>query len=108
MKLKKTGTIFLFVLPALIPLIVFWIYPILRSVWISFTDWDFMTPEYNFVFFKNYISLFRDSRFYLALWNTLVFTAGTLLPTIVGVPAKEALDEAQKTAQAALDEALGK
>lgn len=83
-KMKKTGTIFLFVLPALIPLIVFWIYPILRSVWISFTDWDFMTPEYNFVFLKNYISLFHDSRFYLALWNTLVFTAGTLLPTIVG------------------------
>lgn len=83
-KLKKTGTVLLFVLPALIPLIVFWIYPILRSVWISFTDWDFMTPEYNFVFFKNYISLFRDSRFYLALLNTLIFTAGTLLPTIVG------------------------
>lgn len=83
-KLKNTGNVLLFVLPALIPLIIFWIYPIFRSIWISFTDWDFMTPDYNFVYFKNYIALFKDSRFYNALWNTLVFTVGTLLPTVLG------------------------
>lgn len=83
-KLKNMGTVLLFVLPALIPLVVFWIYPILRSIWISFTNWDFMTPEYDFVFLKNYGAIFRDSRFYNALWNTVVFTAGTLVPTIIG------------------------
>lgn len=82
-KLKRLGSTCLFVLPALIPLIVFWIYPICRSIWISFTDWDYMTPTYHFVFLKNYISLFKDSRFYEALLNTLVFTIGTLVPTIV-------------------------
>lgn len=81
---KHVFTVLLFVMPALIPLVIFWIYPILRSIWLSFTDWDFMTPDYNIVFFKNYVSLFKDSRFYNALWNTLVFTAGTLLPTILG------------------------
>ena len=83
-KLKKAGSVALFVLPALIPLIVFWIYPILKSVYISFTNWDYMTPDYDFVFFKNYIKLFKDTRFYDALWNTLVFTLGTLIPTIAG------------------------
>lgn len=83
-RLKHSGNVLLFVLPALIPLIIFWIYPILRSIWISFTDWDFMTPNYNFIFLKNYIALFKDSRFYNALWNTFVFTAGTLIPTIAG------------------------
>ena len=83
-QLKKTGTVLLFVLPALIPLIVFWIYPICRSIWLSLTDWDFMTVDYNFIGLKNYMSLFQDSRFYAALLNTLIFTAGTLLPTIVG------------------------
>lgn len=82
-KLKRFGSTCLFVLTALIPLIVFWIYPICRSIWISFTDWDYMTPTYHFVFLKNYISLFKDSRFYEALLNTLVFTLGTLVPTIV-------------------------
>ena len=81
--LRKVGTVWLFVLPALIPLIVFWIYPILRSVYISLTDWDYMSPTYNFVFLDNFIALFKDARFYDALWNTLVFTVGTLIPTIV-------------------------
>ena len=80
---KKVGSILIFVLPALIPLFVFWIYPIFRSIWISFTDWDFMTPTYHIVFLDNYISLFKDSRFYNALWNTLICTVGTLVPTIV-------------------------
>lgn len=80
---RKVGSVWLFVLPALIPLIVFWIYPILRSVYISFTDWDYMSSTYNFVFLDNFIALFKDDRFYDALWNTLVFTVGTLVPTIV-------------------------
>lgn len=80
---RQIANIFVFVLPALIPLVVFWIYPIIRSIWISFTDWDFMTPTYHIVFFKNYISLFKDVRFYNALWNTLIFTVGTLAPTII-------------------------
>ena len=83
-EIRNLGAVLLFVLPALITLFIFWIYPILRSVWLSFTDWDFMTPDYNFIWFKNYTSLLKDSRFYEALWNTLVFTAGTLFPTIVG------------------------
>lgn len=81
---KQMAMFWVFVLPALIPLIVFWIYPIMRSIWISFTNWDFMTPTYDIVGLKNYRSLFRDSRFYNALWNTLVFTLGTLIPTILG------------------------
>ena len=72
----------LFILPALIPLCVFWIYPICRAIWISFTDWDFMSPTYSFQGLLNYMAVFRDSRFYEALWNTLVFTFGTLFPTI--------------------------
>ena len=80
---KKISSAWLFVIPALIPLIVFWIYPILRSIYISFTDWDYMSPNYNFVFFDNFIALFKDQRFYDALWNTVVLTLGTLIPTIL-------------------------
>ncbi len=82
-KFRKAGSVWLFVLPALIPLIVFWIYPILRSLYISFTDWDYMSPTYNFVGFGNFVSLFKDARFYDALWNTVVFSVGTLIPTII-------------------------
>ncbi len=81
-KLKDMGSIALFVLPATIPLIVFWIYPILNSLFISFTNWDYMSPEYDIVMFDNFIALFKDQRFYDALWNTIVFSIGTLIPTI--------------------------
>ncbi|MBC6695900.1 sugar ABC transporter permease [Terrisporobacter mayombei] len=83
-KLKNMGNVILFVFPALLPLIVFWIYPILKSLFVSFTDWDYMSSEYNFVLFDNFIDLFSDYRFYEALKNTVVFSIGTLIPTIVG------------------------
>lgn len=83
-KLRKIGSVWLFVLPAFIPLMVFWIYPILKSLYISFTDWDYMSPTYNFVFFDNFIKLFKDSRFYEALGTTVWFSVGTLFPTIAG------------------------
>lgn len=82
-KFKKLGNILLFVLPAFIPLCVFWLYPICRAIWISFTNWDFMSPSYNLVGFTNYLAVFNDSRFYEALINTIVFTVGALIPTIV-------------------------
>lgn len=80
----RAGGILGFILPALIPLAVFWIYPICRSLFISFTDWDYMSPSYYFVFFDNFKRLFQDPRFYEALWNTLLFSAGTLIPTLAG------------------------
>ena len=79
----RLPTILLFTLPALIPLIVFWIYPILRTIFLSFTNWDYISPTYKIVGLKNYISLFKNPRFFEALWHTLVFTLGTLLPTII-------------------------
>ena len=60
---KKIGTVGAFVLPAMIPLIVFWIYPILRTVYISFTDWDYMMPEYNFVGVQNLSTFFMTADF---------------------------------------------
>lgn len=83
-KMKNRSSVLLFVLPALVPLAIFWIYPILKSLLISFTNWDYMSPDYQFVFFDNFIKLFTDTRFYQALGNTVVFTLGTLIPTIVG------------------------
>ena len=82
-KFKNTAKILGFVLPALIPLLVFWIYPVIKTVYISFTNWDYMTPTYDYVLFDNYIGLLKDPRFYDTLKNTVMFTVGTLIPTVV-------------------------
>lgn len=81
---KNILNILMFVLPAAIPLSVFWVGPMIQSIFISFTDWDYITSNYNIVGFANYKELFGDTMFYSALKNTFVFTIGTLIPTIAG------------------------
>ncbi|MCR5213506.1 MAG: sugar ABC transporter permease [Eubacterium sp.] len=81
--LKKMWTVLIFTLPAMVPMILFWIYPIIKSGWLSFTDWDYMSPNYSYVGLDNYIDLFEDSRFWSALKVTFIFALGTILPIII-------------------------
>jgi multiple sugar transport system permease protein len=73
-----------FVLPALIPLALFWLYPTLNAGFISATDWDYMTPEYNVTGVKNYVRLVTSAEFRQALKNTLVFCLFSSVFTVTG------------------------
>lgn len=87
----------LFVLPALIPMVIFWIGPVLYSVGISFTDWDMISEQINFVGLYNYKSLIAQHDFTKVLWNTIVFALGTVVPSIVlGLLAALALNQVKK------------
>ncbi|PFA18674.1 ABC transporter [Bacillus cereus] len=81
MQIKLSKAVF-FLLPVGIPLLLFWIIPNLFSLGISFTDWDFMTNDFNFVGLDNYFNLFTQDSFIQALLNTLYFGIGTVVPTI--------------------------
>ena len=72
-----------FTLPALLFLSVFWLIPIVASVGISFTDWDYMTPGFHITGLANYLSLFRDSAFLSAMGHTLLFALETVIPELV-------------------------
>ena len=61
----------LFILPAMIPLSVFWILPVLFSGGLSFTNWDMMSENIKFMGIKNYTGLLRDPNFGRVLKNTL-------------------------------------
>lgn len=82
MQIKLSKAVF-FLLPVGIPLILFWIIPNFISLGISFTDWDFMTNDFNFVGLENYFNLFTQDSFMQALLNTFYFGIGTVIPTIV-------------------------
>jgi len=71
-----------FSLPFLIPLLLFWILPLLIAFAISFTDWDYISPNLNFVGLSNYNSMIIDLDFKKALVNTFIFAFGTIVPTI--------------------------
>lgn len=73
----------LFVLPAMLPMLVFWIYPIFRSLFISMTDWDYISPQYNFVGLENYASIFDSSAFGKSLNITILFALMTVIPSML-------------------------
>lgn len=96
-KRKENLSGLIFILPALIPLLLFWVGPVIYSFCLSFTDWDMMSESINFVALNNYRSLFRETDFYDVLKNTLVFAVGSAVPTIViGLLIALALNGAQK------------
>lgn len=70
-------------LPTLIPLVVFWIYPMIKTFHISFTDWNYISPTFEYVKLGNYQDFMDDSFFMKVLKNTLVFTLFTVIPPIV-------------------------
>ncbi|HIS29972.1 MAG TPA: sugar ABC transporter permease [Candidatus Limivivens intestinipullorum] len=65
----------MFTVPALVIYTIFWIFPIILSAGISFTDWTGMTKlsEAGFVGLKNYANLFQDSILKIAVKNNLIY-----------------------------------
>ena len=61
-----------FLLPFTILYTVFTIYPVLQGGYISFYKWNLMGKQ-AYVGFKNYATIFNDSFFWGALWNTTKF-----------------------------------
>ncbi|MBW5448765.1 ABC transporter permease subunit [Cohnella sp. CFH 77786] len=70
----------LFTLPAMIPLTLFWFIPLGYVIYLSFMEWDFMSPDKTFVGLDNYRYLLDNPDFYDSLRVTLLFCAGSVLP----------------------------
>jgi multiple sugar transport system permease protein len=73
---------YLFIFPALVYMLVFNGYPIIRNIILSFQDVTVKTINsvYKpFIGFDNYITLFKDPILTKSIMNTLVFTIGCLI-----------------------------
>ncbi|MEV4128051.1 sugar ABC transporter permease [Nocardia sp. NPDC049707] len=72
-----------FVTPNLAAVLVFLLFPLGLSLYLSLHSWDLFSPP-RFVGMANYRRLFAsDPLFLIALRNTAVFTVSTLVPTVV-------------------------
>ncbi len=71
---KETGKAYLFLLPAVLLSLVFYIYPSLSAVVESFLRVSNQDKITGFAFFDNYKILFSDPSFLNSVKNTLVFT----------------------------------
>ncbi len=73
-----------FLMPAIIFFVGYQVYPILRVLAISFTDYEFLSDEpANFVGIDNYIAALNDPLMWSSLWRAALFTLMFLPGTII-------------------------
>ena len=83
---KRERTMNLFYVPALILFAVFVIYPFVKGVFLSFTNWNGYSQSYKMVGINNYIRMMTDQNVRRALFNTIIYGVGsTLLQNIFGL-----------------------
>lgn len=70
---------YLFILPAMIFLSVFVLYPVINMIYLSFTNWNLVSATKKMVGFTNYSYLFRRKDFLDALTNTFTYTIFTVM-----------------------------
>ena len=73
-----------FLLPAIIFFLIYVIFPIFQSVWISFYEWDGL-GEAQWVGLANYVELFDDEYFYTSLKNNFIWLIMYLLAVPMGL-----------------------
>lgn len=79
-KKRKTYTWLYFLLPSIAIMLVFFIYPILLTLYYSFTNLALTgeaAKELKFIGLDNYIRMFEDPTVKISIWNTLIFLIGS-------------------------------
>ncbi len=75
--IRRSRTSYLFLAPFAILFAVFTVYPVVSSIWLSFTSFNMLQPP-RWVGWQNYVRLFlADDVFITAIKNTLVYAAIT-------------------------------
>lgn len=72
-------------IPTVIIFIIFGVYPTLEAIWISLNSYNLNDPAAgkDFIFFKNYLEIFKDTRFWLALIRGMWFVIVSVLSSFI-------------------------
>ncbi|MDD3334494.1 MAG: sugar ABC transporter permease [Eubacteriales bacterium] len=83
-KLDRTfKTDVLLSLPALVAYLLLFVTPVLIGIWYSFTDWNGISRNYDFIGLKNYAKLFMDQRFLRVIGFTLRYTGYLIMGVLL-------------------------
>ncbi len=77
-KWRRRITPYLFISPFFVGYAIFFLYPVLRAIYLSLFQQVGIGSEPKFVGLSNYIDLFSDSTFLKALFNTTYYAAGSI------------------------------
>src|ERR687893_159617 len=76
----------LFVVPGLLIYTVFMLFPFFATIYLSFTNWDGVSPERDFVGLANYARMFGDATAIKAFVNNVIWVVlGTIAPVVLGL-----------------------
>ena len=81
--LKKNLIAWLLVTPSLIFMLIFTVWPVFRSIYLSMTKYKLGMKAPDFIGLENYISLAGSSLFWKVMGNTLYFALITIIPSMV-------------------------
>jgi multiple sugar transport system permease protein len=70
---RDTRAALLFLAPSLLGFIVFYVYPSLRGLYLSFTDFDLLRNDGDWIGLQNYQAMLQDALFWNALWVTFKY-----------------------------------
>lgn len=70
---RETRNALLFISPWIVGFLVFTLWPVLQSAWLSMTDYDVLHAA-RWVGWDNYAELFQDPKVAMSMGNTLLFT----------------------------------
>ena len=73
-QIRKQWTAYLFLSPWFVIFLIFTLFSVSFSFYLSFREWNIVEATKTFVGLDNYVRLFRDPQFYQALKNTFLFT----------------------------------
>lgn len=75
--------VLLFLLPSAVPLLMFSLYPMISSLWISLHEWNLLAPM-EWVGLQNYIELINSTETLRAFLNTVYYIVGYLPIVYIG------------------------
>lgn len=90
-------TCWLFVLPAMLVVLLLLLYPVMSSIFYSFTNKNLIKPAYNFIALDNYLKILSDKAFWQAFFNNIKWTVVSLIGQVtVGFTGALALNRIRK------------
>jgi len=83
MKSKENLQGILLIFPCLIIIFGFIFFPVVYSIWLSFTNKHALYPDYDYIGLGNYLMLYSEGDFWMSVWRGAIFAVGTIFFQVV-------------------------
>ena len=67
-----------YLLPTILSVLIFIVFPVVFSFYISFYRFNYLSPKMTFLGFQNYTRMLTSERFWTVLWNTCRYVIGAV------------------------------